>query len=242
MKFIFLRNFSTAAVICCLTLICTIIIAIFAIHPGLAQTKNTTDKDILKSKIIAIDPGHGGSDPGAVGVSGSKEKDINLALSLKLRDLLENNGATVVMTREKDIALSETKKQDLDARAALVKKAKADIFISMQCNATTDPNCLGAQVFFYPKSKNGETLATEIQTNLWDETQQTKKREAQTISSPYILYTVDIPAVIVEAGFLSNPREEAMLINGEYQEKVAKAVYKGIVAYYKTKPTFLNMW
>ncbi|MEG2638692.1 MAG: hypothetical protein RR992_04215, partial [Clostridiales bacterium] len=66
MKFIFLRNFSTAAVIWGLTLICTIIIAIFAIHPSLAQTKNTTDKDILKSKIIAIDPGHGGSDPGAV--------------------------------------------------------------------------------------------------------------------------------------------------------------------------------
>ena len=95
-----------------------------------------------------MDAGHGGSDPGAVGVSGSEEKTINLQLALLLQKELERYGATVVMTRTEDMCYSDVKKEDLDARAALVSDHEAEILLSMQCNADPDPRCCGAQVFY----------------------------------------------------------------------------------------------
>ncbi len=239
MQIFILRTFRrrTAAIIA--VAVCAFIVLGLAVYPSLAQTKDLAAKDILQNKVIAIDPGHGGADPGAVGVSGSLEKDVNLRLSLYLEKYLTKNGAKVVLTRSEDVALSEVKKEDLDARAEIVAEAKADIFISMQCNAIPDQTCQGAQVFFYPESTKGERLATEVQSQLWSQTEQVKKREAQTISAPYILKAVDIPAIIVEAGFLSNPEEEALLLDPSYQKKVAKSVYQGIIEYYRSAPTFL---
>lgn len=242
MKIFILRSFRPRFIALSLTGAGLLVLLALIVYPGLAEAENQTPQAIFKNKTVAIDPGHGGGDPGAVGVSGSLEKDINLRLSIYLQKYLEKNGATVVLTRSEDKALSEVKKEDLDARAEIVAQAKADIFISMQCNAIPDQSCQGAQVFFYPESTKGESLASAVQSQLWEETDQVKKREAQTISAPYILKAVDIPAIIVEAGFLSNPEEEAMLLDPEYQKKVAKAVYNGIFNYYKDAPVFFSLF
>lgn len=187
---------------------------------------------ILKGKIIAIDAGHGGYDPGAVGVSGTLEKDINLQLALKVESVLVANGAKVVMTRTDDTCFSETKKVDLDARADLALKQKADIFLSIQCNALTDKSCRGAQVFYYPKSTKGERLAVSVQ-NALRQMAPENTREALTGGTIYILRALSIPAVIVEAGFLSNREEEAQLQTEVYQQQIAEAVVAGIVRYYE---------
>ncbi|MDO4542571.1 MAG: N-acetylmuramoyl-L-alanine amidase [Bacillota bacterium] len=233
MKIFILRSFRLKFPAFGIGALCIFSLIILWLYPNSAETKNLEAKEVLKNKIIAIDPGHGGRDPGAVGVSGVLEKDINLQLSRYLKNYLEKNGAEVILTRTKDEALGESKKEDLDARAEIVTAAKADIFISMQCNAIPDQSCRGAQIFYYPNSQKGQDLAEAIQRRFWNETEQIIKREAQTISAPYILKAVDIPAVIVEAGFLSNPEEEALLLDKEYCRKVAKAAFNGIVDYYR---------
>lgn len=235
---IFLHSFSRPRILVFLVILILLGTAVLLFYPAMAETKNLTPEEILSDKIIAIDPGHGGIDPGAVGVTGVLEKDINLSLSLYLRDYLEKAGAEVILTREKDYALSPVKKEDLDARAKIAAKAEADIFISMQCNAIPDQSCHGAQVFFYPESSRGEALAKAIQAEIWEAVSDDSHREAQRISAPYILKAVSVPAVIVEAGFLSNPQEEALLQDSAYQKKIAAAVYHGIIQYYRDSPVF----
>lgn len=237
-----LKTFRPKLFFCGLFAVAFLIVASVFLFPSLAKTKTITAKDVLSGKVIAIDPGHGGRDPGAIGVTGTLEKDVNLAIGLKLQKILQHYGAEVIITRTQDKDCGDSKKDDLNARAALVETAKADIFIGVQCNAIPDTSCHGAQVFFYPQSAHGEILAKEIQTALWKKTEQTKKREAQTISSPYILYTLTVPAVIVECGFLSNAQEEALLIDEAYQKKIAVGIAMGIVGYYKTTAPVFSLF
>lgn len=198
------------------------------------QTVAVKSGETLHGKIIAIDAGHGGIDPGTIGVNGTEEKEINLALAKQLQSLLEEKGATVVMTRTSDRAYSDVKKDDLDDRAALVAKKKAALFISIHCNAVPGSCDRGAQVFYYPGSENGKILAESVRENLVEKLKNTD-REALTLDSAYIMRILDIPAIIVEAGFLSNPEEEALLNEEAYREKVAAAIYGGIIDYYDKK-------
>ena len=198
------------------------------------ETASTKSEMNLKGKIIAVDAGHGGTDPGAIGVTGVTEKEINLILAKKLETLLTEKGATVIMTRTDDDTFSDNKKEDLDKRAALVEEKEAELFLSIQCNAVPNHDLRGAQTFYYPDSKQGKLLAETIQ-DRFIKTLKNTDREAITLSSAYIMSKLEIPAIMVEVGFLSHPEEEALLRDDAYREKITAAIYGGILDYYKKK-------
>jgi N-acetylmuramoyl-L-alanine amidase len=192
----------------------------------------------LSGKIIVLDPGHGGPDPGAV-QGEAIEKDISLSVSLKLRDYLQQQGALVLMTRETDIDLadkelkgySRRKVQDLKRRLELINHSEADFFASIHLNAIPSSKWKGAQTFYsahYKESKRGaKFIQEELRRNL-----ENTNREAKTSDSIYILKNSDIPGVLVEIGFLSNPTERELLRQDAYQEQVAASIYQGIMRYY----------
>jgi len=189
----------------------------------------------VANRVIAVDAGHGGIDPGAVGPGGTLEKDITLAISLRLRRLLEQAGAVVVMTRETDTDLSTPgkslgarKREDLDRRLALVRQRGAEIYLGIQANAF-GTRWTGAQTFYYPRGEESRELAEAVQAELRRILANTH-RQAKALDI-YILRNLTIPAVIVEVGFLSNAEEERLLNDPLYQEKVALAIYSGVVEY-----------
>jgi len=215
-----------------LLLLTAVLVSIHPLYAWAEKKQLDSNAQYIKGKIIAIDAGHGGVDPGAVGYSGTMEKDINLQLAKKLKTLLEEAGATVIMTRKTDDCYSEVKKEDLDARAKLVSDGDADIFLSLQCNSLKEEKWHGSQVFYYPGSALGEKLATLVQQGLSDELRNSD-RKALSHNEIYILRALSIPAVVVEAGFLSNPEEEALLMEDAYQSRVVYGIYCGIIEYYK---------
>lgn len=192
----------------------------------------------LSGQIIVLDPGHGGPDPGAV-QGEAIEKDISLSVSLKLRDYLQQQGALVVMTRETDIDLadkelkgySRRKVQDLKRRLELINHSEADFFASIHLNAIPSSKWKGAQTFYSGQFKESKRGAKFIQEELRRNLENTN-REAKTSNSIYILKNSEVPGVLVEIGFLSNPTEREMLRQEEYQEQVAASIYQGIMRYY----------
>jgi N-acetylmuramoyl-L-alanine amidase len=188
----------------------------------------------LANHIIVVDAGHGGFDPGAIGPAKNVEKDITLAISRKLTSLLSQSGALVVTTRENDDDLAgdksgsllERKRRDLAARVEKAKTNKADIFISIHTNADVSPRWFGAQTFYNAKSETAKKIAEAIQDELTSQLGNTT-RKAKT-GNYYITDKTDMSAVIVEVGFLSNPKEERLLSSDDYQDKVAFAVFTGI--------------
>ncbi|WAA12441.1 N-acetylmuramoyl-L-alanine amidase CwlD [Fervidibacillus halotolerans] len=195
----------------------------------------------LTGRIIYIDPGHGGPDGGAE-KEGVVEKDIALSISMKLRDYLEQQGAFVLLTREKDSdladedlqGLSRRKVQDLHRRAKLINESEADLFISIHLNAIPSPKWRGAQTFYYPRYVESEIAATLIQEELIDNLQNTD-RKAKSITNVYLMKEVKKPGVLVETGFLSNPEERELLKNEDYQEKIAISIYEGIMRYFSNE-------
>lgn len=184
-------------------------------------------------KIIAIDPGHGGFDPGALGTNGMDEKDLNLAIAQKLANILRQAGAAVVLTRETDAPLAHTKNGDLQARVDMVRESNADIFITIQCNSDPNSSYHGAQTFYYPSSEQGKLLETDIQKEIKQVLNNTH-RQPQKHGETYMLKNLDIPSVIVEVGFISHPEEEKSLNDSRYQNKMAWCIYSGIVDYFVT--------
>ena len=196
----------------------------------------------LSGQIIVIDPGHGGRDGGAVSRSGLVEKEITLAISLYLRDLLEASGALVIMTRESDQELASEearllgrrKKEDLLNRVKIINREYADLFVSIHLNSVPSPKWRGAQTFYNPKWPESERLAQFIQEELIRNLENTHRlpKKNQDI---FILRTSHIPGVLIEVGFLSHPEEAALLGQEEYQKKVAFAIYTGILRYYSNE-------
>lgn len=192
----------------------------------------------LSGKVIALDAGHGGADGGAVSREGIIEKDLNLAIVLYLRDYLQQAGAIVLLTREGDydLALPETKgysrrkTEDLLQRAERVRKQQANLALSIHMNSIPSPRWSGAQTFFSPKNKEGQRLATVIQSELRGVLGNTQRiaKKADTI---YLLKTLEMPTALVEVGFLSHPEEANLLADEEYQRKVAAAIYRGILKF-----------
>lgn len=188
----------------------------------------------LANHVIVVDAGHGGFDPGAIGPGKNVEKDITLSISKKLAGLLSQSGALVVTTRDnnEDLAgdksgsLLERKRRDLAARVAKAKENKADIFISIHTNADVSPRWSGAQTFYSGNSEKAKKIAEAIQGELTHVLGNTT-RKAKT-GNYYITNKTDMTAVIVEVGFLSNPKEEKLLSSSEYQDKVAFAIFSGI--------------
>ena len=186
----------------------------------------------LPKKIILIDAGHGGSDPGKVS-GGTQEKTINLAIAQKLQAYLEQADAMTFMTRVDDSDLANTKKSDMYSRKLTADTSSADIFVSIHQNSYPNNSASGAQVFYFNSSENSKRLAQCIQNELRSFINNNNKREVSQNSSYYILKNTSMPAVIVECGFLTNPDEKNKLLDADYQDRIAWAVYMGIVDYFR---------
>lgn len=185
---------------------------------------------------VVIDAGHGGADPGKVGVNGSLEKEINLKIAEMVKAFLETEGVEVVMTRTDDHGLydddaSNKKVQDMKRRIAIIEEAHPQIVVSIHQNSYHEEYVHGAQVFYYNGSSTGKRLAELIQKRFIISVDEENKREAKANDSYYLLKKTSCPIVIVECGFLSNREEEAKLNSAVYQEKAAWAVYMGIMQY-----------
>jgi N-acetylmuramoyl-L-alanine amidase len=194
----------------------------------------------LSGKTIALDAGHGGPDGGARSKEGVTEEAINLAITLYLRDYLQQAGAAVVMTREedKDLAdpntkgLSKRKTEDLLNRADFIVKKKSNLFVSIHLNSIPSAKWRGAQTFYYSTHKDNSTLAALIQDEIKKNLQNTDRVALEANKSVYLLKTLKIPSALVEVGFLSNPEEAKLLNNEKYQKKIAACIYQGILRYY----------
>lgn len=189
-----------------------------------------------KGNVIVLDPGHGGSDPGMIGIDGLEEKGINLSVSLLLREKLEEKGYTVVLTRESDQGLYDDsaqnkKAQDMQRRIALIDETAPVLTVSIHQNSYHDPSVKGPQVFYYETSGEGKELAADLQESLNTTLEVEQPREIKGNTSYYLLKRSKGVLVIAECGFLTNPDEADLLQTEEYQEKVADALTDGIVTY-----------
>ena len=187
----------------------------------------------LSRKIIVIDAGHGGRDPGMV--SGKvEEKDINLGIARKLQVFLEQSDAIVIVTRLDDSALGPKKSSDMQARRLIANTSKADIFVSIHQNSYNSANVKGFQAFYYNESDNSKKLAACIQNRLKEFVNPGNKLGSRANQNYFVLKQTEMPAVLIECGFLTNYNERSKLTTEEYQEKIAWGIYLGIVDYFNT--------
>lgn len=194
-----------------------------------------------RSTVIVLDAGHGGRDPGKVGVNNVLEKDVNLAIVYKLKDLFENKGFTVVLTRTDDNDLSSEastnhKMEDLTKRVEIMKKNHADLVISIHQNSFTDASSCGPQVFYYGESAESEALAIELQNALDETLEVSDSRGIKCNNGYYIFKNSPAPIAIVECGFLSNSNEADLLSTDMYQNKLARTIYEGACRYLGLMP------
>ena len=184
---------------------------------------------------VVIDAGHGGSDPGKVGINNQLEKEINLKIAEILKDFLQAEGIEVVMTRESDAGLydegaSNKKVQDMKRRLEIIEKADPVIVVSIHQNSYHEEYVKGAQVFYYTTSESSRQLAEVIQEQLRS-LDPDNRREAKGNNSYFLLKKTSKPIVIVECGFLSNREEAEKLSSALFQEKMAWNIHMGIMKY-----------
>lgn len=205
----------------------------------LENQKDTEETETNNFPCIVIDAGHGGSDPGKIGVNETLEKDINLAIALLLKEVLEKENISVILTRAEDIdlsngATSNLKVADMQNRCKIISDSNPIFTVSIHQNSYPSKEVSGAQVFYYTHSAEGEKLAAILQKHLIEHLDPTNKRQPKANDSYYLLKKTPTPTVIVECGFLSNPTEAALLATAEYQEKVVTAISLGILDYLKS--------
>ena len=185
----------------------------------------------LLGKIIYVDPGHGGMDPGAT-YKELKESNINLEISEKLKEKLEKKGAKVYLTRNGDYDLSNNntsnhKKNDLLNRAKIINESECDIFISIHLNSDPSPTWNGTQIFYTNKNKENKQIAQIIK-------QQIKtKRSIKEIKNMYLFDRITKPGILIEVGFISNSNDRYKITNKEYQQQLAQSITNGIIEYFK---------
>ena len=191
------------------------------------------------SPVIVIDAGHGGEDGGA-SANGLLEKDINLSIALKLRDMLTISGYKVIMTRDSDVSVydstadttREKKVSDLKNRAEMINSSQNNILVSIHQNKFEQSQYFGTQMFYSKNDPKSAVLAEELRKSVTEMLQPDNKRELKHADSNiYILDKAQVPAVIVECGFLSNEEEAKKLADSDYQQKMAFAIYSGILGY-----------
>ncbi len=190
------------------------------------------DEDLVTQ--IVLDAGHGGADPGMVGINQALEKDINLAIAQKVYDLLVEEGYQVVMTRVDDSGMDASgemsKAEDLEARVELINEEQPTLAVSIHQNSYSDENVHGAQVFYYSSSEEGAIAAQILQDALLA-VDENNTRKIESNSTYYLLNRTEVPTIIVECGFLSNASEADLLIEDEYQQQLAIAITSGIIEY-----------
>ena len=189
-----------------------------------------------RERIVVIDAGHGGKDPGKIGVNEVLEKDINLQIAKRVKTLLEQNDVKVVMVREDDRGLydeeaSNKKVQDMKRRMEVIENSDALLAVSIHQNSYSEEYVHGPQVFYYTTSEKGKVAALVMQKQLVEGLKQENKRESKANDSYYLLKKSTIPTIIVECGFLSNYAEAEKLKTETYQEQVAFQITMGILKY-----------
>ena len=211
---------------------------------GLRETASGHVKE-TDSRLVIIDAGHGGDDPGKIGVDGVQEKDLNLKMALSLRELLEQQDVEVVMTREDagglyDERTSNKKVQDMRRRCELINKEQPACVVSIHQNSYHEESIHGAQVFYYKTSKESEDLAKILQQELVRVVEPENHRQAKANDTYYLLKKTEVPTVIVECGFLSNWEECAKLQNEGYQKQLIWAIHLGILKYLNRREVGLH--
>ncbi|MDO5407385.1 MAG: N-acetylmuramoyl-L-alanine amidase [Eubacteriales bacterium] len=190
--------------------------------------------------VVVIDSGHGGNDPGKIGVDGSLEKDINLQIAKRLKAYLESSDVKVVMTREDDRGLyqesdSHKKMADMRNRCALINEAEPDLVVSIHQNSYHQEGISGGQVFYYKGSEQGKRLAEILQKRFDFVLGERNRRLAKPNGNYYLLLHVKKPIVIVECGFLSNWKEAAALKTEDYQNRLAWTIHMGVMKYLNSR-------
>ncbi|UOF91925.1 N-acetylmuramoyl-L-alanine amidase [Fodinisporobacter ferrooxydans] len=196
----------------------------------------------LEGKTFVLDAGHGGVDGGAKGPDGTMEKTVTLPIVLYLRDLMVQAGAHVVLTRDidKDLApsdlqgLSKRKTADLKSRLQIIRNAKPDLFISVHTNADPSPQWSGAQTFYPKDDESSKEIANLVQRSFQNHLIPTN-RQVKQIEGIYLMTHADVPAVLAEVGFISNPTESSKLKTKAYQQTIAACIYTAVVQYYSEK-------
>ena len=225
----------------CILFVCVIagiVGTLFLTMPVIKTVTATTDP---ASRIIILDAGHGGEDGGTSSTDGTKEKDINLAVTLRLKAMLESAGFQVKMTRETDIAVNDpnldTVKQrkvsDIKNRLKLIQNTPNCIFISIHQNHFSESKYNGTQVFYSKNHEDSKAIAEDIQNQVVTFIQPENKREIKPATeSIYLLWNTNVPAVLVECGFLSNSDEESKLKTDNHQQLLVDGIVKGIDQYF----------
>lgn len=210
----------------------------FAVILAVAYGSYTISRSVVKEDVeiknvdVILDAGHGGSDPGKVGVYDILEKEINLAIVLKIKVLLEEEGIGVLLTREEDQRLDENGKEfsktaDMKDRVNIMNEVKPKVVVSVHQNSYTSPEIKGAQVFYFTHSEVSRKMAEVMQEEL-RKVDTSNTRQVKENDTYYLLKKTETPAMIVECGFLSNPEEAQKLATEEYQDKMAAAITEGI--------------
>ena len=188
---------------------------------------------------VVIDPGHGGEDCGAIGVSGVYEKDLNFEISNELGSILSDKGFAVIYTRTQDSLLytdeenifGMRKISDLKNRCKIGAENKNAIFISIHMNSYKSSGCTGLQTYYSENNDSSYSLASSIQRNVKSKLQQNNNRQVKPGKDMYILENLSNPAILIECGFLTNPEECEKLSEKEYQKELSFAIFCGIIEY-----------
>ena len=188
-------------------------------------------------RVIILDAGHGGMDGGCSSAAGDVEKNINLAILLDLRELLQASGYEVIVTRDTDVSIHDAgvegianqKSSDMDNRLAIFNSVKGAVCLSIHQNQFTDPKYKGAQMFYSGSNSTSEVLARALQSRFRELLQPDNDREIKLCGKElFLCYYSDNPTVMAECGFMSNPDEAALLNTEEYRGKVAFTLFAGI--------------
>lgn len=187
----------------------------------------------LDGKIITLDAGHGGSDPGAIGSDGTKEKNITLPITKMLKEILEDKGAKVYMTRTTDVDVfgpNASDAEELQARVNVGEKYNSDMFVSLHINSSVNKNVGGFSTYYYPKTDNDLRLAKNIQNKLAANfgVDDLGVRQANF----YVIKRISMPAVLVEMCFISNEKELTLMKGQWFQKKTARLIAEGIEKYF----------
>ena len=197
----------------------------------LSELTANVSKEEKKAKkdqvVIVVDPGHGGEDPGKVGINDVLEKDLNLQIAKKVKKLLEEAGIKIVLTRTND-KVPDAKKEDLNQRVQLINETKPKLALCIHQNSYPDAKIKGAQVFYHTITPEAEDVASIVQEQLRT-VDPTNTRQIKENDTYFMLKNTQVPTIIVECGFLTNPDEAAKLTQEDYQDKLAQAICEGVV-------------
>lgn len=219
-----------------------IVIFIFILYYYKARVKSKVVVSTpITGKIIAIDAGHGKPDEGAIGYMNTTEQKINLQISKKLQNVIEQSGANAIITRstedgifdEKSKTIRQKKVSDIKNRVKIINDNSSDIMLSIHLNKFPDERYKGWQVFYQKGNVKSEKLANKIQESLNLNINKVSNRTPKPIKQIYIMDNIEMPGVVIECGFISNKDESQILKDEEYQNKLSWGIYLGVQEYFR---------